>query len=508
MKMSCVFTTAACLLWAANTATAQYGPSGPGVTALPQVYGPPVPQYQTARTPNYPVQSTASPRVASLPYAQPSTYPQLPQSGGYAASAPQAFPATYAQPTLASPISSSPAQPIQPVFNEPSAANPWNGEPVATPAPSGSGPTTADQSIYGSPGCQGNNAYTSALTGNDCAGGACGGLMGGASRPAWFGSIGGLIMTRDAANKFWTSFETNNNPNQILNTENASANWQGGFQLSVGRCFGGSCGCPGTAAWEVTYWQLASMNSSARVDAPGGGVSTPIDVTNGAPTIGGFAANLFFDNADQHRIERTDRIYNLEINLLQRAMVVNPSQRFQMNFLGGFRWFQFDESLLFASVAGQTLAPGGAGGPNPVAGQEADLRVRDLNNLFGFQVGSRLDYFVLPRMSLYALPKFGVFGNHINQHSTLYSSTGGLGFDLTSTKNSISVLGQIDLGTQWQLSQHWSIFGAYRVMGVSGVALADNQFRPFLVDTPGWADISRNGNVILHGAVFGLQAVY
>jgi hypothetical protein len=128
--------------------------------------------------------------------------------------------------------------------------------------------------------------------------------------------------------------------------------------------------------------------------------------------------------------------------------------------------------------------------------------------LFGFQVGSRLDYYILPRLSLYATPKFGVYGNHIQQHSTLYSSTGGLGFDLSSTKDTISLLGQIDLGTQWQINQHWSVFGAYRVMGVSGIALSDNQFRPFLIDTPGWADISRNGNLLLHGGLFGLQAVY
>lgn len=488
MKMSRVFSTAACLLWAANTATAQYGPTAPQ-----QVYRPPVPQYQTA--PNYPV----APRVASLPSQQTS---------GYAAAPPQAFPASYAQPTLASPVSS-PAQPIQPVFNEPGAANPWNGgEAVPAPAPAYGGPVNGDYHSFGASGCQAGNGYDAAMTGNDCADGP-GDIGGyGPNRATWFGSVAGLIMGRDDANKFWTSYQTNNNGNQVLNTEDAKAGWQGGYQLSIGRCFGGGCGCPTTAAVEVTYWQLAQMTGSAIYSAPGGGVSTPIDVTNGNPTIGGSAANLFFDNADQHSIQRTDKIYNLEINLLQRAMIVNPCNRFQMNFLGGFRWFQFDESLLFTSVAGQTLAPGGLGGANPVAGQEAQLRVRDLNNLFGFQVGSRLDYFILPRMSIYALPKFGVFGNHIDQHTTLYSSNGGFGFDLTSQKDTISLLGQLDIGTQWQINQRWSVFGAYRVVGISGIALADNQFRPYLVDTPGWADISRNGSLLLHGGVFGLQAVY
>ena len=39
----------------------------------------------------------------------------------------------------------------------------------------------------------------------------------------WFGSVGGLMLTRDRSNGFWTTYESTTNANQIMNTEDANA---------------------------------------------------------------------------------------------------------------------------------------------------------------------------------------------------------------------------------------------------------------------------------------------
>ena len=48
----------------------------------------------------------------------------------------------------------------------------------------------------------------------------------------------------------------------------------------------------------------------------------------------------------------------------------------------------------------------------------------------------------------------------------------------------------------------------YRVLGVTNVALGDNQFLPFLADAGGFADVKDNGSLILHGATAGLQFTF
>ena len=52
------------------------------------------------------------------------------------------------------------------------------------------------------------------------------------------------------------------------------------------------------------------------------------------------------------------------------------------------------------------------------------------------------------------------------------------------------------------------MFAAYRVIGVTGVALADNQIPIYLNDTPAMQDVHTNGSLIVSGAVFGTWFAY
>jgi hypothetical protein len=63
---------------------------------------------------------------------------------------------------------------------------------------------------------------------------------------------------------------------------------------------------------------------------------------------------------------------------------------------------------------------------------------------------------------------------------------------------------QIDVGVDWQLSRNWSARVGYRVVALTGVALADDQFPQYIVDMPEIAHIDSHSSLLLHGAFAGL----
>jgi hypothetical protein len=337
---------------------------------------------------------------------------------------------------------------------------------------------------------------------------------GGAVRPSmWFGSLAGIVMTRDNPNKYWTSFDVNNAYNQTLNTQQAKANWAGGGQVMFGRWFGCSCNPMYGPACGVqfVYWGLAPMTGSASITSPINAWNTPIDL--GYVNVGPNPATDYFDNAHIHRVSRNDQFQNFELNALRRVAYGPGGLMF--TGVAGARYFRFRDSLTFASAAGGHNF-GDDGGAD-----EAYYNTSVGNNLVGFQMGARVDYFVLPRIRVFAQPLFGVFSNHATINANVYSGDGLQGnvqnifnpaatspFLVSSSKTSTSLMGQIDLGANVQITPRFSAFAAYRVMAFSRMALADNQIPPFLVDQAAIRDIQMNGNLVLHGVLIGGQFNY
>ena len=113
-----------------------------------------------------------------------------------------------------------------------------------------------------------HNAYEAAAS-DGCWGGDCGCDVG-ACCPSWYGYVGVLAMTRDDANKTWTTFETGNNANQLVFFPDAD--WGGGGEVTLGYtwcghaggCGGcdaggcadacGGCGSSYRHGIEFTYW--------------------------------------------------------------------------------------------------------------------------------------------------------------------------------------------------------------------------------------------------------------
>jgi hypothetical protein len=303
-------------------------------------------------------------------------------------------------------------------------------------------------------------------------------------------------MGRSRPNVFSTTFETSP-ANPLLNTQDAGANWTGGWQITAGYMCCGPCG--GGPGLGFTYWGLGDMPGFAQLDSATNSLNTTINVSDpstgsGDVEIGGVAAGTFFNNSASHRISRNDRVDNFEANLYFGTWNLG---RWTIAPFAGFRYFRFDERLSFGG-----LASGGTWGGNGGA-DEAYLSFQNVNNLYGGQVGTYTNFWVTDRFGLFLGPKVGLFGNQMSGRTLLYSGDGTTAGDISAHKNDFSVMGEIDTGMTFFLRPNLFTYLGYRVVGVTNVALGDNQFLPYLIDTQGFGEVKQSGSLILHGVMMG-----
>jgi hypothetical protein len=165
-------------------------------------------------------------------------------------------------------------------------------------------------------------------------------------------------------------------------------------------------------------------------------------------------------------------------------------------------YFRFQDILTYGSVAGGFVF-GEDGGEH-----EAYLQSKVTNNMVGGQIGMLANYSLTPRWGTFALPKVGVFGNQIYVTNRLYTGDGFTTFNIHAHKAVVSMMAELDLGTYYWISQHCQLFAGWRVLGLSHVGLADNQFLPFLADSAGFAAAKANGDLILTGAFGGVAFTF
>jgi hypothetical protein len=329
----------------------------------------------------------------------------------------------------------------------------------------------------------------------------------------------------------WTTYETDNNPNQL--PTDARPDWAVGGEVTIGRFFCCNtcdpCGNRVSRMFgiEASYWGLDSLDGYSSQSIPGGSVSTPLIVSD--IEFGGINGTVYFDSAQQHFVRRKDEIRNLEVNFLaspnggyggMRCGACNGhgcsscgggygTGPFSMGWALGVRYFRFEENFLFGSLdTGRTW--GEAGGI-----YEAYLEDNVRNNLVGFQFGCDLSYSWLPNWRIFAAPKLGIYNNRVEHYFGLRRGDGIVAvptaasgmtgtYPVRSNDDAVSFLSELDLGLDWQVAPHWSVYLGYRVIFATGIALADNQVPTYIVDIPEIADIDTNGDLVLHGAFAGV----
>ena len=303
----------------------------------------------------------------------------------------------------------------------------------------------------------------------------------------WFASVSALIMTRDVPNNVGLAYlGADPHVGNVLNSETAGFDWKGGIEARLGRMIGDRW------ALETVWWGLDSSHGYDRVRSETNELNSRLDMTT--VFYQGVPLTSIWDNSREQLVYRADSFQNIEINLLQQALVVDPANRFGMAYFTGVRYFRYREILdYYAAAANAEFLDGDM---STASGYHVRLR----NSLIGWQAGARGHMYLGERLRLYATPRVGLFCNQISQDQELCMLIW-----LHSTKTDVAMLGQLDIGASWQLFRCCSIFAGYRVLGITGVANADDNIARDFNSQPDMANINSSGSIILHGVNTGIQ---
>jgi hypothetical protein len=178
--------------------------------------------------------------------------------------------------------------------------------------------------------------------------------------------------------------------------------------------------------------------------------------------------------------------------------------RLRMSWLGGLRWFRFNDYLEYA-----------ASDNDAIYGNGDDFYYRNTlrNDLLGFQLGGLANYCCGCRVNLYASSKAGIFGNRVTFDSfagtdseTAIISSYNSSYDnqdYQSTKTGLAFLGEVEAGVGIRLTPGITGTCGYRVVGISGVATAPGQIPNDFSDFNAVRRIQDDGSVLLHGLSIG-----
>jgi hypothetical protein len=452
--------------------------------------------------------SAAPAQSPAQPGYQPYGYPaQAPAAATYQPHQPGAqyqYPTPAAQPVAWTAPSEQPAL-VQP---GPVSANAPIPEPVAVPPQQVYAPPQTfappQQGFVPPPQNTSVMSQMMAEQGNGCAGGCnantnCGqdaALCTQACCP-WYFSLSTIVVGRSDSRRLWTSHVDGDETTQLTNTD-FGLQWKWGGEVRFGRRF--CCDCVPYAI-EAVYWTADPFTGYRSTTVDGGFVSTPLDLNS--MTFGGVDARNWFDGAQEHRLWRRDEFHDIEINLIREQLAWGCDSCWDIGWSLGVRYFRFQDYLQFGSEA--RFAASWDDLPNT-----AYLNDRITNNLIGPQVGFDAAYRLCDSLRLFISPKVGIFDNYLD--STFEATTGnGIAahgpygdFPVHGTRNALSFLTQIDVGADWRIARNWSARAGYRVVAITGVGLADDQFTQYINDIPEIARVANTSSLVLHGAFLGV----
>jgi hypothetical protein len=242
----------------------------------------------------------------------------------------------------------------------------------------------------------------------------------------------------------------------VLNSQtNLNFPVQPGFDLSA------LCHFP--SGWEIEFGYFQLDGWLAKNFVPGDSFLVVGDTTQTMPST----------DTD---VRYTSAIYLSEINL--RRQVYD-----WLNVLVGFRGGEVDEDYsAFSDTVG--------------------FESRTTNSLFGFQIGADVRLLNTAPFHINALCKAGIFGNAIDQRSTLNTLTSSTALDQHA--NEVAFLGEIGLVATYELGPHLSARAFYQAVWLSGVALAPEQIAGtnFASST---LSVDAGGSLFYHGGGLGLE---
>jgi hypothetical protein len=318
------------------------------------------------------------------------------------------------------------------------------------------------------------------------------------SNSTWVFGVFGVNLRRDYEDRRRIAY--NGAGDDLFTTDASNGNFSG-VGVSLGKRY-----CNGSG-WEAIFWGL-STSAEVTLAGPTSTYLSGFSDLNHVPS--GATAWAIYNAGDDVQLCRHLEMYDFEFNLLRNGGKYTAWGGACANYelLAGFRLFQFNEELRYAS---SSSAPGY---PNNM---EYSLDAE--NTLAGFQVGGRNQICLSRCLRVSGGVSFGLFNNHIETQQSIVDETAyspligsgpaaGNSFDYGDTKNDAAVLGQFDLGLIYQCSQKARVRIGYRAMGVAGVALAADQIPVDFTDPYDLENANANGELLLQGLVYGLEFCY
>jgi len=345
--------------------------------------------------------------------------------------------------------------------------------------------------------------------------------------------------------------------------------WQGGVEVRLGCTFGigdtcdygdacGDCGpcnsgsgcnngcdnacgcqpcctpcCQQMYAWEVAWWGLDDDRRDQYVDGPltpnfryygminyagleyddGGGAAPVNDFYNYQIPVAGLGAETVL----AQRVRTNFSAQNFELNIMRLPLFASDcgcdGPAFSLTSMCGVRYFRTDDDFEFGTEwdDGGGVFDGWGNGTNEL------FHAINVNNyLVGFQAGANMNYCVGLRWNFFWDTNFGVYNNYITQRQRIYNPLvgdatfvqDGRNANVHSHKDDIAFLGEIRVGGGYSFDEHWRAILAYRAIGITGVALSQNQIQPQYIN---WADTARihsDSSIVIHGIQAGVECVY
>lgn len=328
------------------------------------------------------------------------------------------------------------------------------------------------------------------------------------ARSPWYGSIDGLLLTRDNENEVWFSYDTDDITSQTLGSLDAHLDWRFGADLRFGKYYD-----EGRRSLEFAYWGILAATREA--NAYGSAVVANLDASltfdslEYDPGTGAAAVSTFYNNAERHRLIRNYRAHNAEFNAWRHCVTClddskkNASSA-RLSWMWGLRYMNYNEGFQFWSDTNDAVFGNDTQ-------EELVYRVNIDNHLLGFQMGGMSEVCLNDRWQFNATAKTGVLFNFMDldnyigsihrpaQVNNVASPYHGQQWVISSSKEDVSLLGELDLGLRYRWNERLNITSGYRVIGLSGIGLATNQVPNYFANVGGVRHIDGNGSLILHG---------
>jgi hypothetical protein len=215
----------------------------------------------------------------------------------------------------------------------------------------------------------------------------------------------------------------------------------------------------------------------------------------------------YFNGADNLRVYRNNEFHNVEVNGLRNGGCYTTlgGRNGTYEFIAGARWFQFNEDYRIAAF-------NAAATPAQI---NYDLATR--NTLLGFQLGARNESCLTDRLSLIGGTRVGLFNNRSTASQSIRTDAGDVAYlsgnpsalyDFESERDSLAVLGELDMGVGYRFTQRLRATIGYRLIGVSGVALAPNQIPRNFTNNAEIYRVKSTDSLILSGGFAGLDMCF